>query len=187
MTNNTNKINEELKIIAQKVFGSWESFMDRIEIYDLSIEIKSAVPCTLDNLTDPGLKDEHVGKDARFISNVISNLYTNLCTHVDFPGHLNLDNKKLVSQYLPKCFIGPAIVVDISDKTKILMDYLDDNDFIDIDKLVPKNVHHPVKLQKYFELIDKLEVTKDEFHKKLKEAHLGLKKGLLLRFCKYGN
>lgn len=178
----TKKINEELKKIADEQFASWDNFINRIRIYDLTREIRSESTCILDKGTQPRLNNNSAGKQTRFITNVIDNLYTNIGTHIDFPGHLGLNNKRLISLYDPKYFVGPAIVIDISDKTKVLMNYLNDEGLIDFEKLAPTDTHQPDRLQKYFELIDELEITKDEFENKLKEAQLELGENYFILF-----
>lgn len=95
-------------------------------IIDLSHPITDKPSCSF-SLADRIPKVSFEEGDAHgmfFITSHIDNLGSNVCTHIDFPGHLaslNSDDGVLTGQYPVERFIGPVLVCDVSAKMDQLL------------------------------------------------------------------
>lgn len=97
---------------------------------DLSHPITEAGPCTFSRLNQQPSVSFHEGDSLGtfFMTSTVSNLGSNLCTHMDLAGHIvgGVD-LPLVGEYPVSHFVGAAIVVDVRDKMAVLDAFFDAN------------------------------------------------------------
>ncbi len=91
------------------------------QLMDLSHPITDHPSCSFQMLdTTPQVSfQEGDAHGVFFVTTRLDNLMLNLCTHIDFPGHLHTyENKFLqsVGEYPLDRFIGAVAVIDVSDK-----------------------------------------------------------------------
>lgn len=116
-------------------------FADEDEVWDLSHAITDQQPCTF-TVADkcPQVSfEEGEAHGMFFVTSHVDNLSLNTCTHIDFPGHLPhiaeraSHEPQLVGSYPVERFIGPTLVLNVSDKLAQIQEYFTDEGHLEID------------------------------------------------------
>lgn len=98
---------------------------------DLSHPITADGPCTFSRLNQPPTATFQEGDSLGtfFLTSVLHNLGSNLCTHMDLAGHIVTGgaNLPLVGEYPVANFLGDAIIIDVRDKMAPLAPFFDEN------------------------------------------------------------
>jgi kynurenine formamidase len=100
-------------------------------LYDLSHPITSEGSCTFAR-TDARPAATFQEGDSHgyfFIASALHNLGSNLCTHIDFPGHTlgGAVKPKLVGEYSIEHFAGNVAILDFRDKMEAVRAFFSDD------------------------------------------------------------
>lgn len=167
------------------IFGYWGELLKCCELIDLSHDIRNEPPCTfplhgnLGNINPEIIKGQSVGYT--FYTTKLDNFCMNYGTHIDFPGHLGINNvheKKKVGDYPLNDFVAEAVVVDVRDKLVEINKFIDEQGYINYSRLGRKG---KATINKFLKIIKSMEITFKEFQKRTKQYQSFEGKAIL--FC----
>jgi kynurenine formamidase len=150
------------------------------QIIDLSHpirELPSPIPGTLDN--QPNISFEETGAHGYyFITSRIDRLYSNICTHMDFPGHLSSltsDVSGPIGKYPVERFIGQVLILDFSYKLDKIKQFFDEQNKLNI------NPRDQITLTRFLKFLDNLEISSQELEAIVQQCETSLNsvKGIL--------
>jgi len=104
--------------------------MTKYNLLDLSHRILDKSPCTFGtvDMTPKVTFTEGESQGTHFITSCVDNLHANLCTHIDFPGHLADMGGRFahtIGDYPVDRFVGPVAILDFSAKLAPIRRYFD--------------------------------------------------------------
>lgn len=148
---------------------------------DLSHPITDNPSCTFNviDITPKVRFLEGESHGAFFITSKIDNLFSNFCTHIDFPGHLSeLGSRyhETVGSYPIDKFIGNVICLDFSNKLEAI------NEFFNNDGCSTLDLNSEQDVMRFLNQLDLLEISEIDIKKQLSDLKVELKecKGLLI-------
>lgn len=148
---------------------------------DLSRVITDEPPCSFASADRPPTASFTEG-DAHGLFFVTSRLdaASTLGTHISFPGRLSRageNHHRMIGEYPLDRFVGPALVVDVSDRLAELEPFFDPSGFLAID------VHDADAVMTLLESLDTAAITADDLARRAAAAGVTLNsvRGLLLR------
>lgn len=147
-------------------------------IIDLSHPIRSDMPCTF-SLVDSRPVISFTEGDSHgmlFITSRIDNLHSNLCTHIDFPGHISEISKSFFSsigEYPISRFVGKALILDFSFKLDCIKKCFNEEGLFTIS---PNNTE---EVYSFLNSLEKLEISKEELENKISMANLNKEENII--------
>ena len=151
------------------------------QIFDLSHPITDQPPCTFRTAdATPWVRfSEGESHGVFFITSRVDNLYSNICTHIDFPGHLSeFGNKfrKSIGAYPLDRFVGDVAVLDFSGKLAALRLHFNPSGEFIVDP------HDKETMLSFLTSLDDLEITASDLREALQQADASLDsiKGILI-------
>ncbi|HEX5705514.1 MAG TPA: cyclase family protein [Pyrinomonadaceae bacterium] len=161
------------------------------EFIDLSHPILDQPPCTFSiNNPLPEVRfTEGESHGVFFVTSVVNNLYSNTCTHIDFPGHISEYASRFyetVGKYPIERFIGSVAILDFSSKLlQLSEDFNERGEFI-------VNIDDKDKVLEFLQSLDKLSITASDLTGSLDHMNVRIEdlRGILIytglsRFWKY--
>jgi kynurenine formamidase len=106
-----------------------------------------------------------------FITSELNTFQSNICTHIDFPGHLReLDQTgvRTVGEYEIERFVGRAAILDVSHKMDPIRDYFDEKGSLAI------SPHEGSRMLAFLKALDELELSETDLDDLLTEAGVQL-------------
>jgi kynurenine formamidase len=162
-----------------------------MKYYDLSHPITEQPACSFSVIdTIPKVRFmEGESHGVFFITSKIDNLFSNFCTHIDFPGHISELGSRYydsIGRYPIERFTGQTVCLDFSHKLNTIREFFDARGYLKIDF----NSGEMVKA--FLDSLNILEITTVELNDALKKINSNLEgiKGLLIytglsKFWKY--
>ncbi|MGH9928036.1 MAG: cyclase family protein [Pyrinomonadaceae bacterium] len=160
-------------------------------LFDLSHPITDNPPCTFRTADAiPKVRfSEGESHGVFFITSQVENLYSNTCTHIDFPGHLSEFGSRFldsIGAYPIERFVGNVAILDFSSKLDALGVYFNDQgEFI-------TDPSDPARMLNFLKSLEGLEISAAELAETLADVKVSLDslKGVLVysglsRFWKY--
>jgi len=151
------------------------------KFFDLSHAIREQPNCSFEVINKlPEIRYLEGGAQGSFfITTKINNLFFNISTHIDFPGHLPELRGKFsdsVGAYAIERFVGSVLVLDFSSKLQKIKSFFDDKGKFLVD------LKDEEKMMLFLKALEKLEISTSEFNEVLKicSASLSSLKGILL-------
>lgn len=142
-------------------------------IVDLSHPIRNQPPCTfttVDKVPSVYFEEGDSHGDV-FITSRIDNLYSNLCTHIDFPGHIpdrTGPDLRTVGEYPIERFVGDVAIVDVSARREALASYFDPNGYLSMD------LNDAGRVGDFIESLEDLAIGPDEIESAIRSDVIGL-------------
>jgi kynurenine formamidase len=151
------------------------------QIFDLSHPITQEPPCTFRTTNStPQLRfSEGESHGVFFITSRVDNLYSNTCTHIDFPGHLSEFGSKFresVGAYPLDRFVGQVAILDFSGKLASLKLHFNESGEFIVDP------HDKETMLGFLKSLDELEITASDLTEALQNMNVSLDsiKGVLI-------
>lgn len=138
-------------------------------VIDASHPIMDQSPCTFGTVNHRPTVSYYEGEahGISFITSKIDNLYSNTCTHVDFPGHLvgiSENAKEAVGAYPLERFIGKVLIVDVSKKLEAIRPFFSSQGVISI------SPGDNTTLAKFLASLENLAISEEEIQSVLASA-----------------
>lgn len=153
----------------------------KTQIYDLSHPIREKPPCTFRTADAvPQVRySEGESHGVFFITSRVDNLYSNTCTHIDFPGHLSEFGSRFyqsVGAYPVDRFVGPVAIFDFSWKLGVLGPYFDDEGKFIVD------ARDESSTMSFLKSLDDLEISASDLNAAARKGKIDLSatKGILV-------
>lgn len=130
-------------------------------VFDLSHPIRNEPPCTFTSVDKvPTVYFEEGDSHGEvFITSRIDNLFSNLCTHIDFPGHIpnrTGPSLKLVGEYPIERFVGSVAVLDVRHRMEPVLRFFREDGDLSVDLSSEREVRQLV------ESLETLAIGRDE-------------------------
>jgi kynurenine formamidase len=152
-----------------------------MKIYDLSQAITNEDSCSFTIIDRrPSISyEEGESHGFNFITSCVSNLHSNIATHLDFPGFIPGLRKKFlpsIGEYSVDRFVGRVVVLDFSEKVEVIRHFFDETGKIKIDPKDGKS------FMEFLILMSHLEISAIEIEKAMERINCDFTyiKGILI-------